>query len=384
MARQNCSVPSGASKSVTRAGAWPGWVRAWTCSPYKTVAVVAAGRAQAARARIQAAEATGPVKARHGAGDVAGDADAQRRGGHAAAAGAGEGLGGGQGAGGALGVGGQHLPHPQPAGRDRGGDGDGGALAGGGVAQGAGQAAGGGLLGVAGLAGAGDGRRRGAAGEDLAGGAVGVDAGGVLGVAFGLPAGREGRRRGEVGLDGGADRVDGVADGVEQVGEVDLDGGGRGGVGVEAEDAAPAAGEADHGAGVVVGDLVGGLPGVFEALEGIGADRLVDLGGDGGGLGGFEDAGVSRARTRAAAEPASRGVPGAAPAAVKSPRMSLLTVARSQRRSPGRRVTWAASMRDSSSRWAASHQLAFSAGGGQTLLWAAWPPSWVRAPQMTG
>ena len=90
------------------------------------------------------------------------------------------------------------------------------------------------------------------------------------------------------------------------------------------------------------------------------------------------------ARTRAAAEPASRGVAGAAPAAVKSPRMSLLTVARSQRRSPGRRVTWAASMRDSSSMWAAWHQLAASAGGGQTLLWAAWPPSWVRAPQMTG
>ena len=31
--------------------------------PYKTVAVVAPGRAEAARARIQAAEATGPVKA---------------------------------------------------------------------------------------------------------------------------------------------------------------------------------------------------------------------------------------------------------------------------------------------------------------------------------
>ena len=146
---------------------------------------------------------------------------------------------------------------------------------------------------VAGLAGAGDGARGGAAGEDLAGGAVGVDAGGVLGVAFGLPAGREGRRRGEVRLDGGGDRVDGLADGVQQVGEADLDGGGRGGVGVDAEDAAPAAGEADHGAGVVVGDLVGFLPGGFQPLEGIGADRLLDLGGDVGGLGGLQDAGVA-------------------------------------------------------------------------------------------
>ena len=41
----------GASKSVTRAGAWPGWARACTCSPYKTAAVTAAGKAQAARER---------------------------------------------------------------------------------------------------------------------------------------------------------------------------------------------------------------------------------------------------------------------------------------------------------------------------------------------
>ena len=61
----------------------------------------------------------------------------------------------------------------------------------------------------------------------------------------------------------------------------------------------------------------------------------------------------SRASRRAAARPASRGVPGSAPAAVKSARMSWLAVARSQRRSPGRRLAWRASMRDSSSSWAA-------------------------------
>jgi hypothetical protein len=83
------------------------------------------------------------------------------------------------------------------------------------------------------------------------------------------------------------------ADRVQQVGEAGLNRGGRGGVGVDAEDAAPAAGEADHGAGVVVGGPVGGLPGGLEALEGLGADRLLDLGGDIGGLGGFEDAGVA-------------------------------------------------------------------------------------------
>jgi hypothetical protein len=38
---------------------------------------------------------------------------------------------------------------------------------------------------------------------------------------------------------------------------------------------------------------VGGLPGGLEALEGLGADRLLDLGGDIGSLGGFEDAGVA-------------------------------------------------------------------------------------------
>ena len=37
-------------------GCLEGWVRAWTCSPYKTVAVVAPGSAEAARARIQPAD----------------------------------------------------------------------------------------------------------------------------------------------------------------------------------------------------------------------------------------------------------------------------------------------------------------------------------------
>ena len=54
----------------------------------------------------------------HGAGDVAGDADAQGRGGDPAAAGAGEGLGGGDRPGGALRLGGQGLAHAEPAGRD--------------------------------------------------------------------------------------------------------------------------------------------------------------------------------------------------------------------------------------------------------------------------
>ena len=103
----------------------------------------------------------------HGAGDVAGDADLERRGGDAAAGGAGEGLGGGHRAGGALGAGGDRAAHAEPAGRELGGGRGGGAGAGGGVAQRAGEAAGGGGLVVAGVAGplGGGGRVLGA--EDL-------------------------------------------------------------------------------------------------------------------------------------------------------------------------------------------------------------------------
>jgi hypothetical protein len=52
-----------AVKSVTWAGLSPGRVRAETPLPNSTVAVRAEGRWPAARARIQAAEATGPAKA---------------------------------------------------------------------------------------------------------------------------------------------------------------------------------------------------------------------------------------------------------------------------------------------------------------------------------
>ena len=71
----------------------------------------------------------------------------------------------------------------------------------------------------------------------------------------------------------------------------------------------------------------------------------------------------SRASRRAAAAPASRGLAGSAPAAVKSARMSLVAQARSQRRSAGRRPAWRASMRDSSSWRAAWHQFARSLRG---------------------
>ena len=84
--------------------------------------------------------------------------------------------------------------------------------------------------------------------------------------------------------------------------------------GVQAEDAAPAAGQADHGAGVVVGDLVGGLPGVLQPFEGTGADRLPDLGSDISGLGVLQMPASRRARTRAAATPRPRGeYPGPGP-----------------------------------------------------------------------
>ena len=89
--------------------------------PYRTVAVVAAGRAQAARARIQAAEeaATGPVKGfmepemSQAMPTRSGGAGTRRLRVRV------NGSAVGQAPGGALGVGGQHLPHPQAAGRDR-------------------------------------------------------------------------------------------------------------------------------------------------------------------------------------------------------------------------------------------------------------------------
>ena len=59
-------------------------------------------------------------------------------------------------------------------------------------------------------------------------------------------------------------------------------------------------------------------------------------------------------------------------------------MARSQRRSPGRRLAWRASMRDSSSSLAAVHQLARWGIGRLSLVWAAWAHSWIRAPQVTG
>ena len=92
----------------------------------------------------------------------------------------------------------------------------------------------------------------------------------------------------------------------------------------------------------------------------------------------------ARARISAAAHPASRGLAGAAAAAVKSARISWVMVSRSQRRSAGRRVVCAVSMRDSSSMRAASAQAAVSAGGGVQRVWAAWAHSWIRAPQVTG
>ena len=322
----------------------------------------------------------------HGAGDVAGDADPQRRGGDPAAAGAGEGLGGRDCPGGALGLAGQCLAHAEPAGRDLGGDGDGGALAGGGVAQRAGEAAGGGGLVVAGVAGAGDRPGPGLAAEDLAGGPVGVAADGLLVLALVGCVGREGgRRRGEVGGDRLGDLLDGPGEGFGELGgDGDDQGGGRGGVGVDAEDAAPAAGEGGPGAQVAVG---GGWNSRQVARRRarlsvpMAASTLAVTGAVSSGS---RMPASSRASRRAAAAPASRGLAGSAPAAVKSARMSLVAQARSQRRSPGRRPAWRASMRDSSSWRAAVHQFARRSPGRRTRVWAAWAHSSIRAPQVTG
>jgi len=159
-------------------------------------------------------------------------------------------------AGGALGAGGDRLAHPQPSGREPGGDRGSGASAGGGFAQGAGEAASGGGL-----------------GGDL------PDGLGALG------------------------------------GDLDGGGGGRRGAGVDAEDAAPAAGEPRQGPGVVIGDLQELAPGGAQPLQRVAAGDSLDQ----GGLARVEDPGVARVSTRAA-EPTSRGIEGAGPVLVKSSR----------------------------------------------------------------
>ena len=275
-----------------RAGVWPGQVRAWTSSPNRTVAVAAEGSWPAARARIQAAEATGLVNcimvpemsqampSRSGGagtrrlvvrvkGSAVGTAPAARCAWEASA------FPMRSRPGGTLLVTVTVSRPPAVASRR--------------VRARRRAAAASSSLGSRVRVAA---RGRDPAAEGVPGCLVGGGPGLVFFFALAQGAGREGRRRGEVGFDGGLDLGDGVADGVQEVGEVDLDGGGRGGVGVDAEDAAPAAGESCHGFHVAVVGVVDLAPGGAEPGEGIGADDLLDLGGDRGGLAGLEDAGV--------------------------------------------------------------------------------------------
>ena len=91
----------------------------------------------------------------------------------------------------------------------------------------------------------------------------------------------------------------------------------------------------------------------------------------------------SRARMRAAACPASAALAGGV-AAVKS-RMTIWAVlARSQARSAGRRVTWRASIRDSSSAVAAADQAASVPLGTRQRECAACAHSWTVAPHKAG
>ena len=92
----------------------------------------------------------------------------------------------------------------------------------------------------------------------------------------------------------------------------------------------------------------------------------------------------SRARISAAADPASAALAGGAAAAVKSPITIWQVQARSQARSAGRRVTWRASMRDSSSAVAAADQAALVPLGARQREWAACAHSWTVAPHRAG
>jgi hypothetical protein len=92
----------------------------------------------------------------------------------------------------------------------------------------------------------------------------------------------------------------------------------------------------------------------------------------------------SRARIRAAADPASAALAGGAAAAAKSPTTIWQVQARSQARSPGRRATWRASIRDSSSARAAADQAALVPWGARQREWAACAHSCTVAPHKAG
>ena len=122
----------------------------------------------------------------HRAGHVAGNPDAEGRGGHPAALDPGEGPRGRQRPGGTLRVRRDGLPHPEPTRRGGRGDDSLGAASGAGLAQRAGQPPRGGLLGLGGLAGDPGGFAgpvSGVAGEDLGGGVPGLTPGLVFGLA---------------------------------------------------------------------------------------------------------------------------------------------------------------------------------------------------------
>ena len=92
----------------------------------------------------------------------------------------------------------------------------------------------------------------------------------------------------------------------------------------------------------------------------------------------------SRARISAAADPASAALEGGAAAAVKSPITIWQVQARSQARSAGRRATWRASIRDSSSAVAADSQAASVPLGARQREWAACAHSCTVAPHIAG
>jgi hypothetical protein len=128
---------------------------------------------------------------------------------------------------------------------------------------------------------------------------------------------------------------------------------------------------------------VGLAPHLAELPQLLLPDDRGDRPGDRLGLGRLEDAGVFPGEDQRGGRPGLGRAGGRGGAAVKSPTTIWQVQARSQARSPGR-VTWRASMRDSSSAVTAADQAAFVPWGARQREWAACAHSWTVAPHKAG
>ena len=159
----------------------------------------------------------------------------------------------------------------------------------------------------------------------------------------------------------------------------------RGGlVGRDAEDAAPAAAEPHHGLRVVVAGAVGLAPHLAELAQLLLADRGGDRLRDRLGLGGLEDAGVFAGEDQRGGRPGLGRARGRGSGGGEVADHDLAGAGAQPGPVTGRRVTWRASIRDSSSAVAAADQAASVPLGARQREWAACAHSCTVAPHRAG